>query len=173
MDTFLNIKNPIYRDAGIYDTSVVGSKLPTTNDGVFVRLGKPDIILDKSIQYDPNEIVEIVVPKANQIKSTNVVTYDNNGNLIPIVKRDNFHNPDIRYKQGGILKAQLGAPSVLNPEVVKIGIDKTKNSGVGKFIRDLLNGKDSDLTKEEYFNKHGYNKPIGSIGVIGLVNPEA
>lgn len=28
---------------------------------------------------------------------------------IPIVKRDNFRNPDIRYKQGGMIKAQNGA----------------------------------------------------------------
>lgn len=28
--------------------------------------------------------------------------------MIPIVKRHNYHNPDIRYKQGGVIKAQEG-----------------------------------------------------------------
>lgn len=42
---------------------------------------------------------------ASQIKSARSVTYDDIGNIIPIVKRDNFHNLDIRYKQGGKIKS--------------------------------------------------------------------
>lgn len=105
-DSFLNVKNPIYRDAGIWDNTIVGTKIPETNDGVFVRLGEPEIVLDKSLQYDPNEIVEVVVPKANQIKLADPITRTNDGKIIPIVKRDNFHNPDLRYKQGGIIKGK-------------------------------------------------------------------
>ena len=41
-----------------------------------------------------------------QIKFSDPITYDDNGNIISIVKRDNFHNPDMRYKQGGIIKLQ-------------------------------------------------------------------
>lgn len=103
-DSFLNVKNPIYRDAGIWDNTIVGTKIPEANDGVFVRLGEPEIVLDKSLQYDPNEIVEVVIPKANQIKLANPIIRTNTGEIVPIVKRDNFRNPDIRYKQGGILK---------------------------------------------------------------------
>lgn len=41
------------------------------------------------------------VKDPRNIKSSAIITYDDFGRIIPIVKRDNFHNPDIRYKQGG------------------------------------------------------------------------
>ena len=47
---------------------------------------------------------EFVVGHPEQIKLGDAMTFDDNFQLIPIVKRDNFHNLDIRYKQGGILK---------------------------------------------------------------------
>lgn len=42
-----------------------------------------------------------------QIKSADPITWNGKGEIIPIVKRDNFHNLDMRYKQGGILKGRL------------------------------------------------------------------
>ena len=39
---------------------------------------------------------ELVIPTSNQIKLSNI-TEDNYGNLIPLSKRDNFANPDVRY----------------------------------------------------------------------------
>ena len=48
--------------------------------------------------------MEFGVLRRNQFKLTNPITRTKTGEIIPIVKRDNFHNPDIRYKQGGILK---------------------------------------------------------------------
>ena len=42
-----------------------------------------------------------------QIKSADPITWNGKGEIIPIVKRDNFHNLDMRYKQGGILKGSL------------------------------------------------------------------
>lgn len=44
----------------------------------------------------------------SQFKSADPITWNGRGEIIPIVKRDNFHNLDRRYKQGGILKAQRG-----------------------------------------------------------------
>lgn len=41
------------------------------------------------------------VKDPRNIKSSAIITRDDFGRIIPIVKRDNFHNPDIRYKQGG------------------------------------------------------------------------
>lgn len=42
-----------------------------------------------------------------------------------------------------------------------------------KPVRDFLNGKDRDLSDEEYRIKYGYNKPIGSSEMLGfLVAPE-
>ena len=50
---------------------------------------------------------------------------------------------------------------------------KAYNSKLGKGLRNFLNGADSDLSDEEYLEKHGYNKPVGSIGILGaLVAPE-
>ena len=49
-------------------------------------------------QYEPMEAAqEIVVRRPTQIKSTSAVTYDDYGNIIPLSKRDDFSNPDIRY----------------------------------------------------------------------------
>lgn len=39
---------------------------------------------------------ELVIPTSNQIKSSNI-TEDDYGNLIPLSKRDDFANPDVRY----------------------------------------------------------------------------
>ena len=56
--------------------------------------------------YERGIPAEIIVGNPNNIKSANAITKTDAGNIIPIVKRDNFHNLDIRYKQGGILKTQ-------------------------------------------------------------------
>ena len=40
----------------------------------------------------------------SQFKAADPITWNGKGEIIPIVKRDNFRNPDIRYKQGGKMK---------------------------------------------------------------------
>ena len=68
------------------------------------------------------------------------------------------------FKQGGIFKAQNGFLNIWQ---------KAYNSKFGKGLRNFLNGTDSDLSDEEYLEKYGYNKPVGSIGILGaLVAPE-
>ena len=47
---------------------------------------------------------EFAVPRNTQMKLVDPITYDNNGHIIKLSKRDNFKNPDLRYKQGGIIK---------------------------------------------------------------------
>lgn len=47
---------------------------------------------------------EFAVPRNTQMKLVDPITYDNNGHIIKLSKRDDFKNPDFRYKQGGILK---------------------------------------------------------------------
>lgn len=47
---------------------------------------------------------EFAVPRNTQMKLVDPITYDDNGHIIKLSKRDNFKNPDFRYKQGGILK---------------------------------------------------------------------
>ena len=93
MENYLYSKKPI--ETVMEDLSLEGKKL-LNNDGVIVRLGDGDINLD-DVKYDPNEIMELMVPNSNQIKSAAAVTYDDAGNIIPLSKRDDFTNPDIRY----------------------------------------------------------------------------
>lgn len=40
---------------------------------------------------------EVIIGNPVQIKSARTITYDDKGNFIPLSKRDNFTNPDIRY----------------------------------------------------------------------------
>jgi len=77
-----------------------------------------------------------------------------------------------KYLHGGILKAQFGL-SHLSPSAINQSIDKFKQTKVGKTLNDFFNGTDSNLSDEEYIQKHGYTKPIGGIGILGAaVAPE-
>ena len=93
MSNYLYSKNPL--ELVMEDYSLMGKKLPY-NDGAIVRLGSDGVNLD-NVKYDPDEIMELVVPNSTQIKSTAPITYDDAGNIIPLSKRDDFTNPDIRY----------------------------------------------------------------------------
>lgn len=64
-------------------------------DGIFFKLNNP-------IQTN-----EFLIGHPEQIKLSDAMTFNDNGTLISIVKRDNFHNPDVRYKQGGNLKIKF------------------------------------------------------------------
>lgn len=61
---------------------------------------KKDALLYKNYAED-NGGVSIAIPRSSQAKLTNILTYDDNGNLIPLSKRHDILNDDIRYKQGG------------------------------------------------------------------------
>ena len=79
---------------------------------------------------------------------------------------DNSESIDITdlARSGGIIKGQNGFLNTWQ---------KAYNSKFGKGLRDFMFGKDRDLTDEEYFEKYGYNKPVGGIGILGaLVAPE-
>lgn len=50
-----------------------------------------------SLSKDGKTVYEIVVPKPNQIKSADAITYAPDGTRIPLGERDNFNMNDIRY----------------------------------------------------------------------------
>lgn len=52
---------------------------------------------------EPHPITDFIPLQSNQMKLAVPITYDNEGKIIPLSKRDNFTNPDIRYKKGGKL----------------------------------------------------------------------
>ncbi|MBQ4420378.1 MAG: hypothetical protein II878_02400, partial [Bacteroidales bacterium] len=57
---------------------------------------------DSTIEYDDDgNIMSAVVFNSNQIKSADPVTYDDNGNVIPLSKRFDSDNADIRWKKVG------------------------------------------------------------------------
>lgn len=47
-----------------------------------------------------SKVSEVIVGQPTQIKNARAITYDDNGNFIPLSKRDDFTNPDFRYKKG-------------------------------------------------------------------------
>ena len=48
-----------------------------------------------------SKVSEVVVGQPTQVKNTRAITYDDDGNFIPLSKRDDFTNSDFRYKTGG------------------------------------------------------------------------
>lgn len=53
---------------------------------------------DTPNEYKSNALPqEIIIRDPNKVKSANPITYDDNGEIIPLSKRDNFNSPDIRY----------------------------------------------------------------------------
>ena len=83
-------------------------KLMTTDDLISIAKRKGhDGVIFKNIRdvSDPHLVhklsTDFVGFTPEQIKSSNPVTYDNFGNIIPIIKRDNFRRPDFRYSNGG------------------------------------------------------------------------
>lgn len=55
-------------------------------------------LYDTPNEYKSNALPqEIIIRDPNKVKSANPITYDDNGEIIPLSKRDNFNSPDIRY----------------------------------------------------------------------------
>lgn len=56
----------------------------------------PNVVDANTGSFENYPIDDLVPINSNQVKLANPITYDENG-IIPISKRDNFVNPDIRY----------------------------------------------------------------------------
>ena len=52
--------------------------------------------------WDPASVIGFRYP--NQLKYKAGITYDDNGAIIPLSKRDNFEIGDLRFSKGGSLK---------------------------------------------------------------------
>ena len=104
-----NKKNaPVTSEAGGYLVEMLND---LTNDKGYSTdflkgLGYDGIIINhlegtEGTQTAWSGTTEYVVFDSNQIKSSDPVTYDDNGNPIPLSERFNQQNPDIRYSIGG------------------------------------------------------------------------
>ena len=82
--------------------------------------GKDGVLSWRELQGIPNKqegiYKEVVVPRGEQIKSANAVTYDNNGIRIPLGERDNFNVNDIRYIWPTALLGGTAAASYANQQ---------------------------------------------------------
>lgn len=81
----------------------------------------------------PSEGTEYVVPRNNQIKSADAVTYDDDGNIIPLSERDNPKKRDVRY----IIPTLIGSGLLLNG---LFGSNKTTQYKSGGMIRRFRGG---------------------------------
>lgn len=93
ISAFLNIKNPASRT----DYNIDSSK---NNAGREERLRLQQEGYDGVIREEDGVIWEYVAFEPNQIKSADPVTYDDNGNVIPLSERFNPAKEDIRYSLG-------------------------------------------------------------------------
>lgn len=86
---FLDITNP--DTSNDFNVLQAETKYSPDNDGViFAPKGMDDISFEAKAFY------------SSQIKSAEPVTYDDNGNVIPLSERFNPENEDIRYRRGEI-----------------------------------------------------------------------
>lgn len=111
-DLYLNIENPFYVETS---KNMDAKDLVNREEAAFlfnrpkqfqIKGNIPEDIFNEVINADGvierkgtlrPSFSEVVVPKSNQVKLSNPITYDDTGKIIPISKRDNFLNPDIRY----------------------------------------------------------------------------
>lgn len=109
-DLYVNGSNPFY----VYNKKDISPKeLVNREDAAFqfgrknkVQYDVPDNVWNEMLNSDlvietlntkrPN-FAEVVIPKGEQIKSANAVSYDDKGVRIPLGKRDNFKMNDIRF----------------------------------------------------------------------------
>lgn len=69
--------------------------------GAIIRNVDESVSNQYGIRMAPSS--DYLVQYPQQIKRSAAITYDTNGDIIPISKRDDFYNPDINFKEGGTL----------------------------------------------------------------------
>jgi len=85
---------------------VFEQKYPNTTNGAVqysANQGYDSILMKDVVDANPKSeknyaIDDLVTLKSNQMKLASPITYDDNGNIIPISKRDDWTNPDVRYE---------------------------------------------------------------------------
>ncbi|MBO4870924.1 MAG: hypothetical protein J5565_02940 [Muribaculaceae bacterium] len=116
-----------YDDLGIYGTIsvVAGASKADAIIDAFKSLG-----YDSSIERDGDgRIRNAVVFDSSQIKSADAVTYDDNGNLIPLSERFNPEKEDIRYSVSRRVNAG-GVQEVKDVELPRITDENRNNKDV-------------------------------------------
>ena len=103
LETYLKVEKPLLVDSQYAFKEGLG-KLFRDNDAIDVWDNYSDFLLEEADKKRADGIIiddglskMIVVFDSNQIKSSEAVTYDNKGNVIPLSERFNNQQNDIRY----------------------------------------------------------------------------
>lgn len=103
------------------------------------------------VRTDEGDYWETVAFHRNQMKLADAVTYDNNGNVIPISERFDFEKKDIRYSFGEDINTDYSDLSKLDDKSRKVYNDRG-------WAKQLLSAEDWAL-----YNEHiGYKLPKDS-----------
>ena len=90
-----DIEGPKLFGKDILINKFINSKIPTLKKAA-ENVKNADAVYGVDTSWG-KPLDEYVVKNSNQVKLSNPITYDDTGKIIPISKRDNFLNPDIRY----------------------------------------------------------------------------
>lgn len=103
--------------------------------GAIIRNVDETVANQYGIRMRPS--TDYLVQYPQQIKRSAAITYDTNGNIIPISKRDDFHNPDINFKEGGVINKFDAGGRVL--EYLQ-KLDKNLKNSIDIYRARLTNG---------------------------------
>lgn len=79
-----------------YSDLLLKSPSVSEANGKMMDMLGSDALIYKNYTEDTGRI-SVAVPRPSQIKLADPITYDDSGKVIPLSKRDNFSNPDIRW----------------------------------------------------------------------------
>lgn len=102
IQAYLKLENPLYADFSGNLRDSAGNVVGKTTREDLASMGY-DGIIDKFVsekfseQNLPSDTVHYVVFDSSQVKTSNAITHDNNGNVIPLSERFNERTPDIRF----------------------------------------------------------------------------
>ena len=100
ISAFVNIQNPASREDYNIDSRY-------SDAGRKERIRLQAAGFDGVIRMEGEEVDEYIAFEPSQIKSADPVTYDNNGNVIPLSERFNPENEDIRFRVLDTTNAEL------------------------------------------------------------------
>ena len=178
-DTRIDSVRDIFEDARMeYGMGeLLENGLPDWTDGYDIAdyIDENDLPYDSIVLDEGGDMVNgkpvrrglsYVVRKSNQVKSADVVTYDDSGNVIPLSRRFDTGNEDIRYSSRNTQESQVERLARKNEElkaeaeylrqVVQIQkrgnsrnlLDRESVNGIAKGILESVNAKGTEFGKK-------------------------
>ena len=147
-DNWNSIRVPIELQQDMWD--FFGHQFSATRTRNYAQYAKAkgyDGVIFKGIRdnggknYGINEVSGdvFIVFNPNEVKSADPVTYDDNGNVIPLSKRFDMQNPDIRYS--------LDSEGTELSQGQETFFERSKNRNAEGQLKVMLHGTDADFTE--------------------------